>query len=455
MFRLLLLCIFVALVAATGCDDAAQTDDQPQPSVDTGPSADTTGEDAGPGDEDSGPSDRDSGPSDQDSGPSDEDSGEQTDCVPSEQAWDLHSRDYVDTYCGKCHGETPDFGAPYSLLDYDELVSGQPGERRVDKMAQKLLDRSMPPPTESQLPHDALDTLVEWATCGEEHPDHSDGLWASEPVWTAAGDPPAGSEHFDVTADSFQIDVNTLDHYQCFVVEAPIDSERFIRRFEPVIDDSRVLHHLLVSIDRNDSVSGDSFECSGFPPGDSYVYVWAPGTEPLQFEDGGLSIEPGDKFVLQIHYNNGAGVPDVEDSSGFRVYHDAPGGTEYGLGAVGTPAIYVPANDTGRAGDSCVVQQDVYIRASWPHMHEIGSEFETVITRKDGTEETLIELTGWDFEAQYFYDTPVHLEAGDEISTVCTYDNPYDHAVYFGEGTGDEMCFNFLYMSPPMDSPCQ
>lgn len=37
---------------------------------------------------------------------------------------------------------------------------------------------------------------------------------------------------------------------------------------------------------------------------------------------------------------------------------------------------------------------------------------------------------------------------GDAIRTTCTFDNPYDFPVLFGEGTEDEMCFNFVMAYP-------
>ncbi|MEO1273788.1 MAG: hypothetical protein AAFX99_37405, partial [Myxococcota bacterium] len=84
-----------------------------------------------------------------------------------------------------------------------------------------------------------------------------------------------------------------------------------------------------------------------------------------------------------------------------------------------------------------------------PHMHEIGDAFEQLIRRSDGSEEELINLTGWAFELQLYYDTPTMLEPGDQLITRCTYDNPYDFTVTAGDGTGDEMCFNFMYVTPP------
>jgi hypothetical protein len=440
----------VAICAALGCQESGS-----ESVDDTGLRGDTGEVDSDVAEHDANTPDTDSA----DTGASDTgtsaDAYDPSECEPSYEAWQRHSKDIVDSYCTTCHAQDPQFGAPFPLLDYDALLSGEPGERKVDLMAEQLMARTMPPPSNPQLPHTDLDTLVEWATCGQQHPDHSIGLEASAPVWQAPPDPPAGTESFDVTADEFEIGVDTLDHYQCFVVDAPVDVDRFMKRFEPVVDDGRVVHHLLVSIDRDSTETRDSYRCTGFPSGDGYVYVWAPGQGPIEFEEGGLRIGPGDKFVLQIHYNNGAGAEDVRDSSGFRVYHDAPEGTEFGLASIGPYSIYVPANAPGRAESTCEVKRDVFIRASWPHMHEIGSTLKTSILRADGTEETLIDLTGWSFEAQIIYDTPTTVYPGDRLRTTCNYDNPYDFAVMFGEGTQDEMCFNFMYISPPADSPCQ
>lgn len=377
------------------------------------------------------------------------------DCVPSAEAFQQNALPEVETYCGRCHGEMPDFGAPTTLLDYDLLVAGEVGERLVDRMAERLLDGSMPPAGSARPLHTALDTMVEWATCGQQHADHSMGLQASAPLWSAPQDPPPGLETFDVTADEYFVSPTTLDRYQCFSIRAPIDEPRLVRRIEPVIDDSRVLHHSLVKLDSQRNDDGSTFSCYGFPPGEDYVYVWGPGQPSIEFPDGGIRIEPGDHFVLQIHYNNGAGAEDVRDSSGFRVFHEPVGGKEYGLYEVGNilfPAIQSGEEFTGTFG--CTVREDFEVLASWPHMHEIGSEFVQNVERVGGAEETIIELTGWSFEAQLIYHTPTSLKRNDVLRTSCTWNNYKDFTVVPGLGTADEMCFSFMYATPARDRFC-
>lgn len=114
--------------------------------------------------------------------PSTNNGSNDTDCVPNESAWESNAQPFVDEYCGECHGPMPQFGAPMSLTNYDEIVAGADGTRYVDKMLTRLLDRTMPPQNAPQPNHSALDTMVEWASCGERHANHESGLVASRPV---------------------------------------------------------------------------------------------------------------------------------------------------------------------------------------------------------------------------------------------------------------------------------
>jgi hypothetical protein len=160
-------------------------------------------------------------------------------------------------------------------------------------------------------------------------------------------------------------------------------------------------------------------------------------------------MEPGDRYVMQIHYNNGAAVPDVLDSSGVRLYYGPVEGPEYGMYAIGPLAFDIPARSTASAQSACTATETMTILSGLPHMHEIGSEFDQYIQRADGTMEPFISLTGWSFESQLFYDTPATLQPGDQIFTRCTWDNPRGEATRSGPNTEDEMCFNFMYVTPP------
>lgn len=352
-------------------------------------------------------------------------------CVPSQQAFTDNALPVIQRACGTCHGDPTDFGAPYSLLDYDFLVAGP--DRPVDAMLTRLMDGTMPPANQGLMPHDDRDTLASWASCGLQHPDFSDGVQASQPVWEAPVDPPAGTTLINLSANGHVVDVDDIDDYVYFPFANLTDHDVFIRRMGAYIDESRVVHHIVLN----------------YAFGFDYLYTWAPGTGAIEFPDGGLRLKPSDVLVMNIHYNNGAGIEDVVDSSGIQLWVDEPAGTEWGMASPGVWDINVPPHESATATESCTVTQEFDVLAGMPHMHETGTDVLHVVTRADGTEETLIELSGWSFESQYFYEQPITIHDGDTLTLSCTFDNTTDTTVNWGEGTEDEMCFNFIYVTPP------
>lgn len=373
-------------------------------------------------------------------------------CLPSKTAWEAEQRPRVEAWCGACHGEVPSFGAPQSLLDYDALVAGPEGTRLVDQLVTRLKNDTMPPAAQPQPPHGDAAALVEWATCGaqtlEMVPNPID-TGADRPVLQDPGGPPEGTEFFDLLAPEFPIGEDWGDHYECFSFVAPVDEERFIRRIETIIDDARVLHHTVL-VPKITRAPGEHGPCESDNPLE-LIYAWAPGQGALHFPEGGLRLAPGQGLTLQIHYNNRAGHRGVRDASGVRVYHGPPEGPEVGMLALGPLQFEVPARGRSTATGWCRLPADTKMIASFPHMHELGTAFDQVVERASGATETVIQLDTWDFNAQYIYDTPVELAAGDVVRTTCSFANEGDRPVGFGGGTDDEMCFNFAYVTPPVE----
>jgi len=369
-------------------------------------------------------------------------------CVPPRAAWDATIRPLVTQHCGSCHGAAPTAGAPYTLLDYDALLRPVGGARPVDRVAVRLGEGTMPPPSAPTVADDARRAIVQWASCGAQGITPGAGVRASAPVFRSPAQAPAGMEHFDLKARDFAVAPDVTDRYQCFVFDAPVTADRFIRRFDLLLDEARVVHHIVLLRDPDRSGPAADFQCSSMPQSSEYLYAWAPGQSAFEFPDGGLRVRPGHRFILQVHYNNGARVPDVTDSSGVRVYHTTPQGAEYGMVAYGPVGFQVPARSEGSAQSGCTVRAPSRLLAGMPHMHEIGSTFTQEIVRASGAREPLISLTGWRFETQLFYDFSKTLAAGDRITTRCGFNNTTASAVRSGSGTRDEMCFNFAYVTP-------
>ena len=381
-------------------------------------------------------------------------------CAPDRQAWDFEVHGLVDTYCGRCHGEVVAYGAPYPLLDFEALLVPVGGTRPVDAMAAALSNGRMPPGGQPAPTDEELDRMVAWATCGEAppRPEGPLGLEVSAPPLPAPIAPP-DLPYFDLTADAYPVAEDAGNPYVCFAFDAPAGAEGLMRRIEPLLGDPRVLHHLVLMHDRTGGarVGQGGYECAGIF--EEWIYAWGPGEGPLQFPAGGLRLSPGDRFIVQIHYNNGGHFPDVHDSSGVRIYYGPDEGPEYGFTALGPTSFALPPGERSQATGHCTFAQPVDVLSSWPHMHALGYALESTILRAPDENggfpppERLIALRGWHFESQWIYSTPARLEAGDAIRTTCTFDNLREREVNFGPRTEDEMCFNFLYTTPPLNNP--
>lgn len=370
-------------------------------------------------------------------------------CVPDRAAWASTVRAQVQAQCGACHGDSPQYGAPFSLLDYDANVAGAVGRRRVDHIVARLMAGTMPPSGTPAPPDDVARSIVGWASCGSSTPQPGVGLRASAPLFRSPEASPAGMPSFELRADNFAVTRELTERYQCYPFDVPVSASRFARRFEILLDHTEVVHHVVLLRDPEHTAPSQPFECGSMPDGSQFLYAWAPGQNALEFPEGGLRMTPGDRFVLQLHYNNGAGREGFTDRSGVRIYHDAPGGTEYGMVAMGPATFSIPARSMGSVESACTVAQGSRMLTGMPHMHGIGAAFSQRILRGSGAMEPLLTLQGWSFDSQLFYDLPVTFGAGDRIVTHCDFNNTRNTTTRSGTHTTDEMCFNFAYVTPP------
>ena len=373
-------------------------------------------------------------------------------CVPDRAMWDSTISTQVARYCGQCHGETPNFGAPFSLTSYDDIVSTAAGRATIATlMAGDIRAGVMPPSFLSRMPDATANGIVEWATCGAQHVTEQRGIQSSAAPWLAPEEGPAGFQTIDLVARDFPVATTDRDRYRCFVFDVPVTEDRFIKRFEMVFDRTEVLHHLVLLRDSENTAPAADYDCIGsMPAGSQYLYAWAPGQGAVEFPEGGLRVRPGERYIMQIHYNNAAERPGITDSSGVRLTVGPTTGSEYGMLAIGPLNFEIPARQTTTASSYCTVRETSQMISGMPHMHTLGTAFHQHVERATTMRRlNLVDVTGWDFDAQLFYALPMGLNPGDRIFTECTYNNPGAESVSTGPRTEDEMCFNFAYITPP------
>ncbi len=376
-----------------------------------------------------------------------------TGCVPTRSEWDSRFQTLVNTHCGNCHGARPQFGAPMALASYEDLRRTTAVDPNHLRMLNALQLGTMPPATLPRMPDADRRALVSWLSCGTQTASAQSGYQATRSAFTAPTAPPANLDHIDLLARDYPVSASESDHYQCFVFDGNVTRDRFVRRFELVADETRVLHHVVLLRDTNHAAPSSDYSCIGnMPEGSEYLYAWAPGQSAVEFPEGsGLRIRANERYVLQIHYNNTAHLANVQDSSGVRLYVTDSASTEYGMVAIGPVSFTLPARRTTVVTSQCRVTQDMTMLAGMPHMHELGAAFESSKVT-DAATDSIIGLTGWSFDAQLFYRYDNAFRAGDVIRTSCTFNNTRDEDVRTGPRTQDEMCFNFAYVTPPPTS---
>ena len=372
--------------------------------------------------------------------------------------------------CHTCHTSRPRFGAPMPLVTHADLMKpavSQPTLAVWEMMALRTHDEETPMPPSGMLGDAQLSVLDAYFEAGLPRDDARTEPCADIPPPPPLEEPlPCEVTHtFRASAGPAALDEGyTLDPaagnlIQCFVFDSPFREGSQGVGFAPIIDDERVLHHWILWSTAEPLAHGSSFDCTGGMPRDArFIDGWAPGGgNNVTAPDVGIELPgPGEKLILQVHYWNIAGHADVADRSGVSLC--ATDGPERvntaAVHTLGSLDIAVPprTTDWSTTGE-CRPELDgpVTVVGSGPHMHNFGRSIRTEILRGGDPERTevLMAVDAWDFNNQKGIATPTVIMPGDVLRTTCTYDNPTDQPIFFGERTEDEMCFNFVLAYPP------
>ena len=86
----------------------------------------------------------------------------------------------------------------------------------------------------------------------------------------------------------------------------------------------------------------------------------------------------------------------------------------------------------------------------FPHMHTLGRQIRVDLNQADGSDQCMVDVPRWDFHWQmaYWLNDPIRVTPQDAATISCTYDTTSrDTVVHFGDGTQDEMCLAFVYVT--------
>jgi len=377
----------------------------------------------------------------------------------------------VSEHCTTCHGATPAFNAPMSLVSAGDFGAAAPisSSRAVREVASQRINAEggarMPPPgTVEALNADELATLTNWLNSGA--PSAADGcqIGASiteggieellpRPTETGTvlgpyeGWDDGGVECYPFTAyqpsggaKDTPFNVGTaVDKYVGFGFKPPWQGTRFVRAFRSVIDNSDVLHHWIL-FEEPSAADNSAEEILGAHPGGQMLHGWAPGGSDLYFTpDVAIRMDSATSYLLEVHYNSNDAS--ATDASGLEIcVSEQVPENEAIISWLGTDAI----NGTSATG-TCAPRADdpIHIIAGTPHMHLKGSHMKVTVNRDSGADE-VVHDEAFAFENQRGYAEDIIIQPGDSITTTCTYTAPSR----FGKGTNEEMCYWFALAYP-------
>lgn len=424
------------------------------------------------------------------------------DAAPTgDPTWWRDIKPLTDQMCGGCH-RANGIG-PFELSTY---AQARPLSRVI---ANSVSARTMPP----WMAADGCRTLLDSRAL-------TDAEIAKFVAWDAAGAPEGNMADFAPAAarpnttmplPSTPGDVvvqptepylpvqNRTDDYHCFIVDPAMTATRDVVGVRVTPGNARIVHHMLLfevragalpALQRlDDAEPGPGYTCFGGPGVDPNVRAgtggdlidtdmqqiagWAPGGVDGYMPAGtGIRLKPGNRLVMQIHYNLAPSTRGMTDRTRVDLYFGAPGATQQALWLPQSNASFrVPVNagPTDPASTAIATQRNplpiqARIFGVFPHMHQRGHSIHVEAITASGTNNCLVDIQKWNFHWQqnYFFRTPYRVAAGsnaDTLRTTCVWDNRQENQPFvdgvqqpsrqltWGEGSDDEMCLNYYYVS--------
>lgn len=360
----------------------------------------------------------------------------------------------LDTHCTACHNEMKTAGAPMSLKTYadTQAVAVSDKTKKVFQlMGVRVHDAARPMPPQDKLMPAELSGIDAWINAGA--PSAADPTCAAtagqKPVtetddwsWPTNCDATYKLLIHGTGSDTapYMVPGGQESHPQ-IPVTAPWGNEQVqMIAWRAITDNPKVLHHWILY--------GASRE---------HIVGWAPGKDHNANlpADVGMNL-PGGNLTLDVHYNNLQSQETQADRSGLEVcllkkehFRPKTGATYTGFVKfdLAIPAHAMNMDETA----TCMVNasQPVVLMSASPHAHKLANHMKFTVTRASG-ETIVMHDAAFDFNEQGSFplDKPVMLSTGDMVTTTCTFSNPSNQTVTFGENTENEMCFNFATYYP-------
>jgi tetratricopeptide (TPR) repeat protein len=242
--------------------------------------------------------------------------------------------------------------------------------------------------------------------------------------------------------EPFRMPPGGSDVFRNFIIATGLKQTRYVRGVELRLNNTRVVHHANVVLDRTQSLRHRDGEDGqpGFPgmdviteaaannfDPDSHFLFWKPGSvlrpEP---DDMSWKLDPGTDLILNLHLQPTGKQEAVQAEVGIYFSDHPPTRFPMLIQLEHDGAISIPAGARAfSVTDSLTLPVDIDLLAIYPHAHYLGKLVEAWAILPDGARRWLIRIPDWDinWQAVYNYRRPVPLPKGTKVMMRITYDN--------------------------------
>jgi len=368
----------------------------------------------------------------------------------------------VQNSCSSCHVQGG--SAPFPLDTYDALYT-------VRELARdKVTNREMPPwftskecnnyDNDKSLSDEEIEIFGAWVDQGSPEGDPADAPPVVEDTAEGGGRPTL--DHVDLTlAPKDPYYPTSTDEVHCFNLMWPEKEAMYITALNVVPTDQSLLHHITLHlidpentqeyIDQEKRDPDEGYVCEDLTgavdTGTQEIGGWTGGSTATIYPEGtGQRIEPGSIVQLQTHYTITADeVGKVSDQTKVQ-FQTAKDAVEAYLTIVLDPAMkqldpMIPKDDPdvfleGDVHAASDIPTKFWVTGAGFHMHYVGVGGGVSIKHADGTEDCILDLTGWDPDWQQSYDLAEPLVfdhlAGDVWHLECRWDNSQENQPIIG-----------------------
>ena len=370
-----------------------------------------------------------------------------------------HVAPIVFASCASCH--RPEGSAPFSLLTYADVRA------RADRIVDATASRVMPPwkpeaghgefAGARRLSDAQIATMRRWRDGGAVEGPAS----ALPPLPTWNGRWTLGEPDLIVRTDLYSLRAGGDDMYRNFVLPMPVTGTRFIKAWQFLPGNSRVVHHATMQfdasgaarrLDAQDPEPGyEGLVPHGVQGPDGYFLDWGPGHSPYVAPEGmAWPLREGTDLMMMLHLRPSGQQERVQAALGLYFSETPPSRTPTLIRLTRQHMDIAPGDSRYAVTDAFRLDVDVDAYTVQPHAHYLAREVKGVATLPDGTDLPLIYIRNWEFDWQgvYHYARPLRLPAGTTLKMEIVYDNsaanPHNQhlpprRVTYGQRTTDEM----------------